>query len=146
MTKNQIDYWSLQETKRANAAREALTKQSNEEVVRHNLAGEYETNRTNTQNELIRSKANQLGYAQLAETERANRAREQQNLLQITETGRSNRAKESLASEQNQINKANVAESARSHRASEDIQRAGLFVDNFTKLLTTGISAGARVR
>lgn len=62
MTSNQIAYWTLEETKRAN------------------LAKERENNRTNLANEEIKRQSNQitqsLGYGNLAETRRANQAKE----------------------------------------------------------------------
>lgn len=62
MTSNQIAYWTLEETKRAN------------------LAKERENNRTNLANEEIRRQTNQInqsiGYGNLSETRRANLAKE----------------------------------------------------------------------
>jgi hypothetical protein len=96
MTQNQINYWKLQEEKRANLAKEGLTHQQNAETQRHNVATEgiskdtlSETYRHNYMQEVI-------GNVQALETQRHNQAVE-------GETVRSNRANEGLKGQTNQI-------------------------------------------
>lgn len=87
MTRNQIAYWELQESKRANLAKEAELNRSNlakeEETKRSNLAKETEKVRSNRAEETLR-------HTGLVETARANKAKE-------TETHRSNVAREEQA-------------------------------------------------
>lgn len=80
MTRNQIDYWNLQEQKRSNRANEENVRRNNDEVARHNKASES------------------LGSAQLVESVHHNRATEQVNLGQLNESIRHNKAGESLSS------------------------------------------------
>lgn len=98
MTKNQIEYNKLLETKRANQASERAKLSEIAETGRHNLAGE------------------QIQRASLDETSRANRAREAWQSDTLAETMRSNQERESLA-------RAQHSELQRSNRASEDIRR-----------------------
>lgn len=134
MTKNQIEYWKLQEQKRANSAMEL-------ENVRSNMAREHETERANRANEAqtkVRD-ANTfaINYAANQEKQRSNMAQEaltmayndryfanladrlqhDRNVLQ--ETTRSNKARES---ETRRSNIAMENELQRSHRASEGLQ------------------------
>lgn len=107
MTKNQIDYWNLQELKRSNMARESETASHNREMEqqgraglaeskRHSLATESEATRHNYQTEA-------LGSQDLLERSRSNRANEantrQRNAIEankVSETQRSNMANESI--------------------------------------------------
>lgn len=82
MTTNQIAFWNLEETKRANRAREA-------ELNRHQLADESIRTRTNDVNLYLGNLQNQLGKEQLLETVTANRNKEKENT-------RSNRASEDI--------------------------------------------------
>lgn len=84
MTANQLSYWNLQETKRANMADESRKLQEHAETQRSNLAKEKETNRSN--------------LAKERETARSNVAKE-------VETARSNRASEALKAQSNAITK-----------------------------------------
>lgn len=98
MTHNQIDYQSLQETKRHNLEMESQGAQGLAETARHNQAYEQETNRSNLVNESIRSQSQ-------AETERSNRAQEwlkhesnilnySANIAGVQESSRHNQATE----------------------------------------------------
>lgn len=82
MTRNQIEYWSLQETKRANQARE-------KELNRHQVVME------GLQREQTHLTYN-LGLRTLGETIRSNQARE-------AETNRHNLAMEGLQAQQNEL-------------------------------------------
>lgn len=99
MTHNQIDYQSLQETKRHNLEMESQGARGLAETARHNLAYEQETNRSNLINESIRQSAQ-------AESERSNRANEnlkhEANILNYT------------------VGMAGVSESIRHNTASEN--------------------------
>lgn len=91
MTANQIAYWNLQETKRANAANEAEMNRANmvreAETERSNRAKERETARTNRANEGIRREANTINSLHLSrmdsETQRHNLASEQQSVRSL---------------------------------------------------------------
>lgn len=78
MTSNQIAYWSLQETKRANLAKEYQNSKQLAETQRANQAAERQKR------------------ADLYEIARANRAGESIRQFQNLESARSNRAQESL--------------------------------------------------
>lgn len=94
MTKNQLEFWNLQETKANNL-------RTWNEVVQHNRNIERETNRSNVEREYLTRQQN-------AETNRANLERERQNrdtlneqrrhsLNVESETNRSNLANEAIA-------------------------------------------------
>lgn len=135
MTKNQIEFWSLQERRLANERNWKETSRSNRakevETNRHNL----ETERFNSRNLLETSRANKVREA---ETERSNRAREQEtwrhnystekenirhNVVSESELNRHNLTSESLSKQQlDELGRHNLAvegETARSNRASE---------------------------
>lgn len=80
MTNNQINYLNLQETRRANRAKEDISAQTLSESSRHNKRSEEESERSNRAREY--------------ENERSNRARESFNILNLAETHRANTAKE----------------------------------------------------
>lgn len=105
MTQNQINYQSLQESKRSNLAKEAETNRSN-------LAREAETYRSNRATE-------QLTASRDAESARANKARE-------AETNRSNLAQEMLKAEQNQVSRYAADRSYDSRVDSAYINKYGL--------------------
>lgn len=67
MTQNQINWARLQEDIRHNQAGEG-------ETNRHNLAGEIETNRTNLVNESLKKEANAINWGVLGESKRHNQA------------------------------------------------------------------------
>lgn len=124
MTKNQIEYAKLLETRRSNIAQEDLTKSRDAEGARHNLVTEGisrasldETSRANKAREQETRRANlaseTLTAARDAETARANLEREKENFrshaaqerIQLTtleETRRANLAKEQEAKRSNQ--------------------------------------------
>lgn len=126
MTKNQIDYWRLQEEKRSHAATEGETKRSNlakeAENYRSNLARETETHRANVVSEGI-------AFGNLSEATRSHMANEgiaQANLEETvrhqmateSETQRSNLAKEM---ENYRHNSAVESETRRSNIVNEGI-------------------------
>lgn len=130
MTKNQIEYWSLQERRehntqtRAEAARANRAKEA--ETNRSNMATERETNRSNVVRETETARAN---LAKEAETFRHNIASEQVQLGALNETIRSNYAREQEAArhnvaveqEQYRSNVAREQETSRANRASEQL-------------------------
>lgn len=120
MTKNQIEYAKLLETRRANQKQEEMTHERDYESARHNLATESisrssldETSRSNKAREAETARNNlaleSLTRARDAETARANLEREKENfrsnaanesikLSTLQETQRSNVAQEGLRS------------------------------------------------
>lgn len=132
MTNTQLQYWNLQETKRANKAREA-------ENFRSNYARESETNRHNIVTE-------GLDLSKLQESHRHNLVSEGQedrkldiSSLQQQETARSNRAQEYLKGYDLNIASGQLSETQRHNVAQEyylgenNLARAALF-DSQTKL------------
>lgn len=114
MTRNQIEYWKLQESKRSNLTNEA-------ETQRHNRVGESETNRHNVVSENETSRHN---VASEGETFRHNTATEAYQANDLLEKSRSNRAQEAISQERNDIARAQLLESSRSNRAQEQIGRS----------------------
>lgn len=128
MTRNQIDYWKLQESKRSNLVGEQETQRHNRatesvqertlgESVRHNVATEGETNRHNLQTEA-------------------------QSANDLLEKSRSNRAQEEIARQRNAISQGQLLEQQRSNRANEAIGRSNatsnLINANTNKTYRTG--------
>lgn len=120
MTRNQLEYMSIQERERNNY-------RIWQENVRSNMARERENTRSNLENERLTS------LSQI-ETERSNRERERLNRDVAAETSRSNRAREfetmrsNLANEQAKLlslglQTQQVMEQARSNMANESIAR-----------------------
>lgn len=128
MTKNQIEYQKLLESKRANRAQET------------------ETNRANLMNEeLIRSRDTatlDLRGRELQETQRSNQAREAENfrsnlaregenkrhnVAQEMENSKHNRAQEAIGYGNISLGYSNLAEARRSNQANERIRRNELF-------------------
>lgn len=118
MTSNQIRYWELQETKRANRAKERETKRANR--VNEALTREYQQGTLD------------LRGQELAETIRRNLAGEsislqtlgenqRHNLAYEQESARHNMATENLTAKQLNIEQGKLAEMIRSHRATESI-------------------------
>lgn len=118
MTANQIAYWSLDETKRANLAREA-------ETNRANLARETETHRANVASEGI-------DISKLAETSRHNKASESIDLGQLGETKRHNKVAESQ--NRSRINAQNALDYA--NQQLTDIKRKYEIASQESKLQT----------
>lgn len=136
MTRNQIAYWDLQESKRShraveketnrsNLAREAETYRSNlareQENVRHNKVTEVETERHNRATETLTDK-------QLRETVRHNQAGELLNFQIAQENARANRAREAVQSAQVQFSydslkqqAGQIQETVRHNKASEKL-------------------------
>lgn len=134
MTANQIAYWQLVETRRANAAREVETNRANvakeSEQHRANVASETETSRAHkaTEAENLRShlateslttrdliERNRHNLVTEAESERSNRAREEETL-------RSNLAGEALKQQSNLLQKQSIVETATHNRELEALQ------------------------
>nr|AVX53670.1 putative ORF1 [Marmot picobirnavirus] len=101
-TKIQLDYWNLQESKRANKARESQQASELGESMRHNRESEA------------------IEYGKLGEAKRSNLARE-------AETNRSNLAREGESHRANVANEtikySELGESMRHNRATEETQR-----------------------
>lgn len=87
MTSNQIAYWSMLETRRANLERERNNRDVTSETIRHNKVYEGETQRHNRSEESI-------GWGNLQETSRHNKVGEHQNRLVLKESKRHNRVSE----------------------------------------------------
>lgn len=118
MTRNQINYWDLEEKKRSNRAQEIETNRANlareGETARNNRAVEAETNRSN--------------LAREQETHRANVANEDIKNRTLIETGRHNLATEGLQQQQIGLGYSQLglgysqlAEQQRTNQANEQI-------------------------
>lgn len=145
MTKNQIEYAKLLETRRANQANEAIVSQrdarshavalqqlgetsqhnrateaqqqlSLDELARANRAKEAETYRANVARERENTRSN---VAREQETARANLANEALTGTKLTETERTNKANEAIRIGEAATKAADVAEKVRSHLATE---------------------------
>lgn len=96
MTRNQIAYWELQESKRSNRARETETHRTNlaqeTETNRANLARETETNRSNLARErqaaIDSARSYDLGLQNLRETIRNNTANQKLRSQELAEQKR----------------------------------------------------------
>lgn len=123
MTRNQIEYAKLLESRRAAQAQESLTQARDEETARSHRAGEAISSGTLKESNRHNLAAESLEANRIAETTRSNRAKEQ-------ETSRSNKAKEAEARRSNlarelETNRSNVARETETHRgatASEAIR------------------------
>lgn len=115
MTNNQINYLSLQETRRANRAKEDISARTLSESVRHSMRSEDETERSNRSRE--------------AETERSNRAKESFNILSLAETMRSNKEKEA------ETNRSNVEREKEAHRSNAAREREATRHNKWTEAL-----------
>lgn len=124
MTRNQIEYWRLKETERANRAQEqhnANVLNYNYEVLaetkRANLARERETFRSNYAREVLQRDLQNRNYylslRQQTEVERANRANEKIAKQRLDETVRANKATERLQQLSQQTAALNAQTSAR---------------------------------
>lgn len=125
MTRNQIEYAKLLESKRANAANEALTLARDQaakdlgfkqlsELRRHQVATEAISLDSNAENKRKNAADEAIRRMQLEETQRSNVARESLEGGKLAETRRSNQASEQLTSDRN-------VETARSNAAMEAI-------------------------
>lgn len=134
MTRNQIEYWRLSETRRANRAIEqhnrnvlAYNYAVLEETKRSNLAREAETSRSNrareTQNRLDSDRNLMFQLRQMNENERANRAKEKISSNQLDETIRSNKANELIRANQASAQLMNAMTQSRSQAETERSNR-----------------------
>lgn len=105
MHQTQVQYWTLQEQKRSNQAKEA-------ETARHNLATETQAS------------------SELTETSQHNRATEGVDLRRVTETERSNRANEDLQRVNLALTARSIDETKRHNTATE---RQALMNANITQ-------------
>lgn len=103
----QVSYWTLQETRRSNLAREKLQGELQEENRRHNIESEKlgwstlsENTRHNKATEGIGYAQISLGYAQLGEATRHNVATEGLGYAQLGEASRHNVATEGIQGKQ----------------------------------------------
>lgn len=101
MTKNQIDYWNMQEGKR------------------HNIVTERETERHGRATEQV-----QVGT--LEEAARHNRATESLDISKLGETQRHNQASENIEQGKVDLGRLELSESQRSHLANEALQGVDL--------------------
>lgn len=118
MTSNQLRYWELQETKRANRAREHETRRANkasEKLTRHYQQGTLDLRAQ----ELYESaRSHQVGESiSLASMQENIR----HNIVYENELQRHNLASEQLSSKQLDISAATLNETIRAHKASESI-------------------------
>lgn len=125
MTRNQIAYWELHETNRANKARET-------ETNRNNVAVETETNRANLERERmnrVQSNRNyEVALRSLFEQRRATKVKEDQSQQQINETIRHDRQTESVAKQQADVSVRNVTvqEKAQAETRRANMQQEAL--------------------
>lgn len=135
MTRNQIEYQKVVESKRAAQAQEELTRQRDAETARANLANETERHRSATAQEQLTmlrdSETQRSNMAREFENNRANLAKEQENARVTNETIRSNLAREFENNRHNKatesISRIEVSETQRSNLAKElETNRANL--------------------
>lgn len=131
MTRNQIEYANLLETRRDNERRRDIESRTLEEQKRANAAREFETHRSNVVGEQHAARSldetSRANLAKEGETARSNLAREgetaRSNLAREEETRRANQALEYYRSldlaRQTATDAARVAEDIRSHMARE---------------------------
>lgn len=119
MTRNQIDYWNLQE-------QIANNRRVNEETRKHNRAMEEETSKHNraTESQAARDLTERAMHnaGVRSETQRSNIARESENR-------RTNQANEQINQQRNMLTSLNQLEMARSNRANEAIKRISTLTD-----------------
>lgn len=128
MTRNQIAYWELQESKRSNRAKERETNRSN-------VAREIETNRSNLaqekQNRINSNRNYLMNVLNLQELHRNNVAVSDLRSAELKEQSRRNRVSEA----QNQSNLSLQAYEANTRRiAQKEIQRANMSREYQNKL------------
>lgn len=98
MTQNQIAFWSLKETQRANQARET-------ETARHNVEQEAQGRDTVNESKRHNQATESFNLSQLGETTRHNIATEQYNISNLSEVRRHNYTTEQLSAAANAVNK-----------------------------------------
>lgn len=127
MTKNQIDYWSLQENKRHNLEQEALGRGTLDESKRHNLQTEGQAVNELTERHRHNLVGESVDIGNLQESQRHNRSVEQEtnrhNVTVENETHRSNVANET---ETNRHNVATEHETNRHNVVTEGIDLSRL--------------------
>lgn len=157
MTKNQIEYGKLVESKRANLAQESLTRERDKasrrlgvrqqvEVERANRVREQqatmsldETRRSNLARELEAQRHNRqvesLNIAQLEEVTRSNRVREMRDQLALEETRRANVARETETQRYNRVREVidtgYLNEAVRHNKATEVVEQGRLDVSKY---------------
>lgn len=123
MTSNQLRYWELQETKRANRAKEHETRRANkasERLTKHYQQGTLDLRAQ----ELYESaRSHQVGESISLESAQENI---RHNIAYEGELRRHNIATEQLSSKQLDLSTATLNETIRSHRASEAISWGNL--------------------
>lgn len=136
MTKNELAYWDLQESKRSNLARETETNRNNvaveNETKRANLAREKETNRSNQvreiQNRLDSERSFRLQTATLDQRKYEFYVNSQLANRQQVEIERSHRESEAVQRQQALTQSSAQQESRRTNLANEQIKRDQLEV------------------
>lgn len=137
MTANQINYWNLQETRRANRARETETQRHNVKSEEYNTGNLLETSRHNmaTENESVRHnrQSENVAFITASEVARHNKATEaidsskvQVQQGQLDETVRHNREQDSWLGYTNLTNRMNAEANqyAAQHKAYNDYWNA----------------------
>lgn len=119
VTRNQIEYWNLQEQKRANAAKEVQLAKELEETKRANTARELESARSNRASEQLKSADIARAYDSNAATRYTADARYAGSLLGYKGT---------LANVG--LGYSNLAETTRSHKRNESITALDSFQRN----------------
>ena len=138
MTNNQIRYWELQESKRANRAKERETRRANranEELTKAYQQGTLDLRAQELAETVRRNLAGEsISLETLGENKRHNIAYEQ-------EAARHNLATENLTSKQLSVEQQKLAETIRSHKASESISLQNLSEVRRHNVAQEGISA-----
>lgn len=130
MTRNQIEYARLLETKRSNLVNEGLQKASISETSRHNIVTENETSRANMARE---TETKRYNIQSLAETRRSNLARE-------SETMRSNIARETENYRHNTVTEGQTALSLAETQRSNLVREAETLRSNLAREAETNRS------
>lgn len=162
MTRNQIEYGKLLESRRSNQANERLTGRRDEaaiqartielaELGRHNVATEGlqaqqislnaqtlgETIRHNRQTESVAQGQLELGRGQLSETRRHNQAQERATVIQLNEQSRHNLVTEAETGRHNsqteQLQSEKQGEEKRHNIVSETTAAGKLALDTLTR-------------
>lgn len=136
MTRNELAYWELQETKRSNRAREIETNRANvameTENNRSNLARERETNRSNQareiQNRIDSNRNYRIQEATLDQRKYEFYMNNQLAQRQQREVERANKANEDIKRDQNTVQILQYGEQRRTNIANENIKRDQLQV------------------
>lgn len=130
MTRNQIEYWNLQEQKRSNKAQEEQKAKELAELQRSNTARELENSRTNRANEDIKRQDIARGYAAVEASKYGADTNYASSLL-------SNKA----AMAQVGLGYANLAENTRSNKRNESITSLENFDSSLNRRRQNDINA-----